>query len=672
MLNKLYSFSSTISKRVAAMTALNVSKRYASAATAIQPPEPIPIPIAAEEISIKPVQGAETILPVLKDIENLLQNEIGGDDIWSRRVKGIIRDLSVERRGRIAVIGDDLAAPKDVVSALLQDPLVDNEESRKALLTRHEGANIDVFQIGHGLRPQREPEALSLAASWLQLTGYDVVEINAKQPEDTISHLLNTDSLMVVIDPIRLLDTPQLSSVLPLALSRGSVHIVINGHLPPRTSQATIEAKLRDQLNQIKVEPVDETTFNSSSVPIFFVKAEKALNALDALAIGLQNQGPSTSNFKTKAFDIFQKEFLESHVGPLQQSLTASLGLISEPQLNTSRQNAGLALNHIENIIFNDRDIVKNAEHTVGELRRLSQKGTTKAKHLSISSRGIEGGLVEGSIEYDLEKNKNELEFLFKGKLSWLGGLIGKTRIDDIQFDLNNYLLNNFGKNLENQIIFESGQLSYLQKNLDLKSNKIIKELSILPISSSKSSSSSSNSQISHPFTSPLLLNHLSTLSLSIPQLTSKPIPLLEPIIIRRNQLLNQSIPNLQSSAQKTLLLTYSTSLLGLSLSWLSYVPPIEIFGSTTAIGLGLLSIVSSIALGQKLWKKAQKKFWRDWFRITAMMKGDLQTRFDTALVTQILAKPIAAADGLEKLIQRRERRLDELQDRVNALSKRI
>lgn len=45
------------------------------------------------------------------------------------------------------VIGDTAAAPRDVVSALLQDPLADSATIGQALVSRHQDANIDVFEI---------------------------------------------------------------------------------------------------------------------------------------------------------------------------------------------------------------------------------------------------------------------------------------------------------------------------------------------------------------------------------------------------------------------------------------------------------------------------------------------------------------------------------------------
>ncbi|WVR04094.1 hypothetical protein IAU60_001093 [Kwoniella sp. DSM 27419] len=639
----------------------SVSRRfYGAVATAPVPTPKTGVPQVESRTTATPVplHGAELVAPLLRDLQGLLENDIGGDDLLSRRVASALDDLSSQRNGRVAVIGDSLAAPRDVVSALLQDPLTGSESDRAALLNRHNDADIGVFQISQGIETVREPEALTLSSAWLQTTGYDVVEVNSGDPQETLSTLLRTDALVFVVDPIRLLDTPLISALLPAVLSRGGAHIVINGELPPNNSEISLITRLRDQLRKVEVEPVDGRPFDPASVNVSFVRAEAALLALDALAMGLNSHGPSNSAAKTRAFDVFQKEFLASHMGPLQASLVRALKANTHPQLTTARQTAALALAHVEEIITADRDIVRTASHTVTELRRTALQGASKAKHLSVASRGIEGGLVEGGVQHEMEKVRIGLEQRLEGRLNWLG-LVGRARVDDVAAELGTFLTSRFGVDLERQVIFETGELSYLQKSLDHSSDQTIRQLS----------HSSHSPTSSHPFTSPLLLNHLSTLSLSVPPLLST--SLLTPILTRREQLLTQSIPRLHASAQRALLTTYSTSLVGASLSWMSYVDPIHLTSAPTAAGLGILSVVSSLALGQKLWAKAQSKFWRDWKRITGMLKGDLETRFETALQTQVLAKPLAAADGLEKLIEKRKSRLDTLQDKVNELASR-
>lgn len=44
------------------------------------------------------------------------------------------------------------------------------------------------------------------------------------------------------------------------------------------------------------------------------------------------------------------------------------------------------------------------------------------------------------------------------------------------------------------------------------------------------------------------------------------------------------------------------------------------------------------------------------------MLRGDLQQAFASALETRVVAKTDAAADGLDRLLQKREERLDELE----------
>lgn len=124
-------------------------------------------------------------------------------------------------------------------------------------------------------------------------------------------------------------------------------------------------------------------------------------------------------------------------------------------------------------------------------------------------------------------------------------------------------------------------------------------------------------------------------------------------------------------SAQRALLTSLGSSTIALAASWFCYVPPLAILSGPTAIGIGLLSIVGSAALGQRRWLKAQRTFWADWARITDMLRGDLQTLLDETITTNLLAKPLAAADGLKDIINRRERKLDDLQVKVARLRRR-
>lgn len=126
-----------------------------------------------------------------------------------------------------------------------------------------------------------------------------------------------------------------------------------------------------------------------------------------------------------------------------------------------------------------------------------------------------------------------------------------------------------------------------------------------------------------YPLASPVLRNHLSSLSLSIPSITSD--TLLEPLRRRRRQLIEVSVHELQTKARSILVNTSGLMVAGIAASWWMYVPPVAALTAMSATALGILSLVGSIYLGQRRWNHAQSLFWQAWDRSTQMLKGDLQ-----------------------------------------------
>lgn len=77
------------------------ARTYASTATATLDVDPIPVTVASKKTTI-PIEGSTSLLPVLQELSILLEDEIGGDGSWAKRVKRSMEDLAVKRRGRIA------------------------------------------------------------------------------------------------------------------------------------------------------------------------------------------------------------------------------------------------------------------------------------------------------------------------------------------------------------------------------------------------------------------------------------------------------------------------------------------------------------------------------------------------------------------------------------------
>lgn len=219
--------------------------------------------------------------------------------------------------------------------------------------------------------------------------------------------------------------------------------------------------------------------------------------------------------------------------------------------------------------------------------------------------------------------------------------------------------------------------MSLLQDSLNSEVDETVRALSAVSISSE-----------AHPLASPVLRNHLSTLSLAVPDL--QPTTLLEPLYRRRRQMIEVCANNLQLDARTAMLQTLGVGFVGAFASWWLCVPPLAAFNPATAVGLGSLSIVGALVLGQRQWSKAQSNFWREWKRSTCLLKGDLQvgrvplhlecstnlTNFQAAyasvITSRVVAKVHAAADGLERLVRIRRDSLVSLEADVTRLQGRL
>lgn len=494
-----------------------------------------------------------------------------------------------------------------------------------------------------GELPTRTDGSLATPSSWLQASGADIVEV-APGPEAE-SQLVATDAVAIVLDPIRLTAVPFIEKILPTVLAKGTVQIIVNGPLPPHATEEDLRAEIDKQITAVSV-PGGHKSYDVS-----FVRAEQALHALDALASALSSEGEG----KGHAFDEFQRDFLASNIGPVQKSLMV---LPSDPQLDTAAATARLALAFTTAVIASDRSVLRQSRSVVSKLRRDASEGASKARRLSVVSRGSSSGLVEGSVESSVRGAKHDLQQLFKGRLSWLG-ILTRLRVDDVNGDVGGYLARNFARDIEQQLIYEAGQLSQLQTQLGHEADQTAKTLA-----------SSSTERAGHPFSSPVLLNHLASLALSIPPVA--PGTLLPPVATRRAQLVNTAVPRLQISAQRALATTAALTLGGSAGAWMAFVPPAAAISGGTAVGLGALAFVSSLALGQAWWGKAQRRFWKDFGRVTHMLKDDLAANYDQTVDSLVLARPTVTAEGLNELVVKREARLADLEQRVRSLEEKL
>lgn len=253
------------------------------------------------------------------------------------------------------------------------------------------------------------------------------------------------DMVVLVLDPIRLLDTEPLTFVIRQLSHLTPLHLVVNGALPPNVTEADLTARIHQQL----LDPIQDPDRPQRTVQphISIVRTDQALYALHALSAGLAVAHSPTSRERLDAFDVFQRQFLDSNVGLLREGLVGSAAMESNPAFAT----AELAMSHIGETITADRVLITNASGIVHQLRDAAKRAATKAKHLSVAARGIEGGLVEEGVEYDMLQMKRALEDNFIGRWNWLS-LIGNARIDDIGTELDAQVAQGFGIETEKQV----------------------------------------------------------------------------------------------------------------------------------------------------------------------------------------------------------------------------
>lgn len=320
----------------------------------------------------------------------------------------------------IPVYGDAFAAPEDVVSALLQDPLLDRDGSSSSIMERRNGRLDGPLRITSG--GSANHDGLEVQSSWLEETGFAVVE------SPSISDIV--DLGIDVTDPYRL--------HVPEGVS-GNRIIVVNGPLPPHTTADDIRKRL------------------GTDSPVVFVRSDLALNAIETLSRSAHL--PATSRERVDAVAVFQRDFLLSGIGALKSTLKQAVPNRGPFQAATAHSIAHGALSYAQGVIRQDRDTIRSVSKVISELERTSKQAVSRARHLSAVNRGIDGGVVEGGVQHALSQAKAGLSTLLEGRFSWLG-LLGRARADDVSLELMGYVESNFGRDLETTVSRVSQHIS--------------------------------------------------------------------------------------------------------------------------------------------------------------------------------------------------------------------
>jgi len=145
-------------------------------------------------------------------------------------------------------------------------------------------------------------------------------------------------------------------------------------------------------------------------------------------------------------------------------------------------------------------------------------------------------------------------------------------------------------------------------------------------------------------------------------------------------------LAHLHLRAQILLLQAYGLSIGGPAVAWGGWA--VGFAGEELAVGAGTLSFVLGLRWAVGRWEKAKSRWWESWDRVDEGLERDikvcfpefvhhvhlylmvvpLQHEFDNIAEDIILAKASRAADGLERLITRRAKQVQEVSSELDTV----
>lgn len=275
----------------------------------------------------------------------------------------------------------------------------------------------------------------------LQVGHHATTDGAVHQEEDVITRMLRADIAIIALDPVHLLEAPTMAQIVANLAYKESLVLVVNGKLPYSSSEDVIRQQLLEQYSSLSPDTPPPI--------IVFTQASQGLDALDSLDRALHQGGIAD---RVDPVERFQEGFQASNVGGLQKAIL-SVGMVLEnggPE-STSNRTAEAALAHVEKVISDDRHANQAAQQVVEQLVQLASRTASDAKHLSVISRGIEGGLVEGGVKHALSTARGEIDALLVDRWSWIN-LVFKARADVVGSELSRHLDQTFGREMEKQV----------------------------------------------------------------------------------------------------------------------------------------------------------------------------------------------------------------------------
>ncbi|KAF9227352.1 hypothetical protein BS17DRAFT_775358 [Gyrodon lividus] len=542
--------------------------------------------------------------------------------------------IQAPSKATIAVCGfDKWAGSNELVMGLLEDPFFTDPTCSDILRNRWK-SNPSSVNIEYG-KPTAFAGGLRSPSTWLQQFQHDVQltelpdlsSLSAVSTEAD-SLLLSSDVLLFLCDPI----TTPLSD-----LANRAKHLVNK----PNTILVFTSSSASERQHQFASRSLSELGCQPGH--IVFVDPIRALTAITALQA---NPGSPS------AIDKYQTDRLGSRISTIGATVGEILGPknLSDNSLLGLRQ--GTALSQVHTALTASFRSVEGVEKEVNfvagrlhnlrsEVKQIQVKAITEIFGEQGQADKVGKALSQGA--KDMSAILDSFTFW---KMVW--------RVDEIGALISAATQGLWCKELENQLILQTGRLEPTQRKLSTSAFNLL-----------------SSSQ-TYSLRSPVLENRLHQLARS-PAYTLAPSTLTQPIHDRRNQLIQYTTTRLHQEAQSAVVGAFGGVLTGAGLGWwLAFGGHVLSLGAGTEIGTatgaGALLAVGSIRWGMGKWERAKRKWTRDAERIGEGLARDLKATIHRTIDDKVVTTAVTGCKGLDKLVEGRREEIRQLHDELQAL----
>ncbi|KIK67142.1 hypothetical protein GYMLUDRAFT_69329 [Collybiopsis luxurians FD-317 M1] len=499
-----------------------------------------------------------------------------------------------------------------LVTALLEQPFSSDSSLNNAIRSRWLNRTHKIT-IAYGKKVEWIDSTLYIPSSFLSQFPYPV-QIVEHSPSDDVPHSFFWENDVPIISC-----NPVISPLPDLPIENPNAVLVVTAASP---------SDLVKPPNTLYIDPV------------------RAVQALDAAPNNIQR---------------YQDDFVGSRLPTLSAHIKQSLPSSSSLQdLQTRRVIIQLAhaLNTLERTLdFTQRqvdDAVSAASSVHQEFEETSHR--VRSQILGIYDPSVKQA-TESHVSKALAASARQMH-AHMARLTWWKMI---SHVDEINVVVNRVVEGTWCKDLEQQLIFQTGRLTSLQSHFTASTFRAL-----------------AHSDVIH---SPVLQNTLHQLVAS-PSYTLTPSSLIHPLHNRKYQISQYPTTQLHVVAQRATIGMGASVATGVGIGWAGWLgwltgPTEGLLGlvaadATTYLGVGILTAVAGIRWGVGKWERAKKNWWADWKRIGDGLERDLSTTLDHTLRNQVGIIPRRAYEGLSELAAKRKDEIIELREELEGIRKDV